>query len=54
MLADMVRMRKIPDLVTPVLEGGGNLNLLFRSPNVLTNNEKEILNKYRYHAMEIT
>jgi len=53
-LADMVRMRKMPDLITPVLEGGGNLNMLFRSPKVLTSNEKEILNKYRYHAAEIT
>lgn len=53
-LADMVRMRKLSDLVTPVLEGGGNLNMLFRSPKVLTENEKSILNKYRYHAMEIT
>ncbi|GAF75875.1 unnamed protein product, partial [marine sediment metagenome] len=33
-IADMVRMRKMPDLITPVLEGGGNLNMLFRSPNV--------------------
>jgi len=53
-LADMVRMRKMPDLITPILEGGGNLNMLFRSPKVLTSNEKEILNKYRYHAAEIT
>jgi len=53
-IADMVRMRKMSDLVTPVLEGGGNLNMLFRSPSVLTKNEKEILNKYRYHAAEIT
>jgi len=28
--------------------------MLFRSPKVLTSNEKEILNKYRYHAAEIT
>lgn len=53
-LADMVRMRKMPDLVTPVLEGGGNLNMLFRSPSVITKNEKEIMNKYRFHAAEIT
>ncbi len=53
-IADMVRMRKIPDLVTPVLEGGGNLNMLFRSPSVITKNEKEIMNKYRYHSAEVT
>ncbi len=53
-IADMVRMRKMPDLVTPILEGGGNLNMLFRSPSVLTKNEKELLNKYRFHAAEIT
>ena len=53
-IADMVRMRKMSDLVTPVLEGGGNLNMLFRSPSVFTANEKAILDKYRYHAGEIT
>lgn len=53
-LADMIRRRSLGDLITPVLEGGGNLNMLFRSPKVLTANEKEILNKYRYHAAEIT
>ncbi len=53
-IVDMVRRRKLSDLVTPVLEGGGNLNMLFRSPKVLTTNEKSIMNKYRYHAMEIT
>ena len=54
LIADMVRRKMLPDLVTPILEGGGNLNLLFRSPHVLTENEKSILNKYRFHAMEIT
>ncbi|HUW44771.1 MAG TPA: hypothetical protein VMW50_03155 [Dehalococcoidia bacterium] len=53
-MADMIRRRTLGDLITPVLEGGGNLNMLFRSPKVLTENEKSILNKYRYHAMEIT
>lgn len=53
-LADMVRRRMLVDLVTPIMEGGGNIGVLFRSPKVLTNNEKEILNKYRYHAAEIT
>jgi len=54
MLADMVRRRMIVDLVTPIMEGGGDVGILFRSPKVLTENEKSILNKYRYHAMEIT
>jgi len=54
MLADMVRRRMLVDLVTPIMEGGGDIGLLFRSPKVLTNNEKEIMNKYRYHAAEIT
>ena len=54
MLADMVRRRMIVDLITPILEGGGDIGVLFRSPKVLTNNEKEILNKYRYHTAEIT
>ena len=53
-LADMVRRKMLPELITPALEGGGNLNLLFRSPMVLTENEKSFLNKYRYHAAEIT
>ena len=54
MLADMVRRRMLVDLITPIMEGGGDIGILFRSPKVLTNNEKEILNKYRYHPAEIT
>ena len=54
MLADMIRRRMLVDLVTPIMEGGGDIGVLFRSPKVLTNNEKEILNKYRYHPAEIT
>jgi len=54
LLADMIRRKMLPELITPILEGGGNLNLLFRSPKVMTENEKSILNKYRYHAAEIT
>ncbi len=54
LLADMIRRKMLPDLITPILEGGGNLNMLFRGPKVMTKNETSILNKYRYHAAEIT
>jgi len=47
----------MPDLITPILESGqgsvGGLSALFRSPRVLTQNEKDILNKYKYYKMEI-
>ena len=54
MLSDMVRRRMFADLMTPIMEAGGDISILFRSPRVLTDNEKSILNKYRYHAAEIT
>jgi len=53
-IGDMVRRRMVVDAITPFLEGGGNINLLFRTPLVMTENERSILNKYRYHAAEIT
>ncbi|GAG32814.1 unnamed protein product, partial [marine sediment metagenome] len=46
-LTEMLRMQRIPDLITPVVEGGGSLGVLFRSPRVLTKNEKDILRRYR-------
>ena len=57
MLREMVRSEMMPDMITPILESGqgsvGGLSALFRSPRVLTANEKDILNKYRLHALEI-
>lgn len=47
-LTEMVRRRMLPDLITPIMEGGGAVHLLFRSPKVLTQNEKEILERYRF------
>ncbi len=47
-LTEMVRSRMLPDLITPILTGEGNVGILFRSPKVLTKNEKEILNRYRF------
>lgn len=54
MLSDMVRRRMFADLMTPIMEAGGDISILFRSPRVLTENERSILNKYRFHAMEVT
>jgi hypothetical protein len=57
MLTEMVRRRLLPDLVTPILERGDAstraMAMLFRSPQVLTNNEKEILHRYMYHEIEV-
>ena len=56
-LREMIRSEMMPDLITPILESGqgsvGGLSALFRSPRVLTQNEKDILNKYKYYKMEI-
>ena len=56
-LNDMVRRRMLPDLVTPILERGDAstraMAMLFRSPRVLTVNEKEILDKYLFQIVEV-
>ena len=56
-LREMIRSEMMPDLITPILESGqgsvGGLSALFRSPRVLTQNEKDILNKYKYYKLEV-
>ena len=52
-LTEMVRKRMLPDLITPILEGGGDVGILFRSPKVLTENEKAILWQYIFHHIEV-
>jgi len=56
-LREMIRSEMMPDLITPILETGqgslGGLSALFRSPRVLTRNEKDILDKYRLYSIEI-
>jgi hypothetical protein len=46
-ITEMLRVQRIPDLITPIIEGGGSLGVLFRSPRVLTKNEKDLLRRYR-------
>ena len=53
MLTEMVRSRMLPDIITPILVGGGDVGALFRSPKVLTKNEKEILNRYRFREYAV-
>jgi len=53
MLTGMIRSRMLPDLITPILTGGGNIGVLFNSPKVLTSNEKEILNRYRFREYAV-
>jgi len=56
-LREMIRSEMMPDLITPILETGqgsvGGLSSLFRSPRVLTKNEKDILDKYRLYSIEV-
>ncbi len=52
-LTEMLRLRRIPDLITPILEGGGNIGILFRSPKVLTKNETIILKRHRILEMVV-
>ena len=56
-LAEMVRRRMIPDIITPVLERGQAsdrvIAMILRTPLVFTQNEREMLNKYRYYSIEV-
>ena len=47
-LTEMIRLRMLPDIITPILEGGGADFAILSSPKVLTQNEKEILDRYRF------
>jgi len=47
-LTEMIRLRMLPDIITPILEGGGSDYAILSSPKVLTKNEKEILDRYRF------
>ena len=53
LLTEMVRSRMLPDLITPILTGGGDVGVLFSSPKVLTQNEKEILDRYRFREYAV-
>ena len=56
-LSEMVRRRMIPDMITPVLERGQAsdrvIAMILRTPLVFTQNERDILNKYRYYSLEV-
>ncbi len=53
LLTGMIRSRMLPDLITPVLTGGGDVGVLFSSPKVLTKNEKEILRQYKFREYAV-
>lgn len=48
LLADMVRRKRMPDVLTPILEAGGDISPLFRHPNVMSKNLKQTLKKYKF------
>jgi len=56
-LTEMIRRRMLPDVVTPVLESGNVservVRLLTRTPLAITRAEKNILDKYRFHNIEV-
>jgi len=52
-VTEIIRRRMLPDLITPVLTGGGDVGVLFSSPKVLTQNEKEILDRYRFREYAV-
>lgn len=56
-LSEMIRRRMVPDIITPVLERGQAsdrvIAMILRTPLVFTENERNILNKYRYYSMEV-
>jgi len=51
-MAEAIRMRMLPDILTTVMEGGGNIAALMRAPKVLTVSEKEVLDRYRFREIE--
>lgn len=53
MLTGMIRSRMLPDLISPILAGGGDVGALFSSPKVLTQNEKEILSRYIFREYAV-
>jgi len=53
-MREAIRTRMVPDLITSVMEGGGRLaEAIMYGPRVLTPNEKEILERYRYREIEV-
>jgi hypothetical protein len=51
-MTEAIRMRMLPDIMTTVMEGSGNISALMRSPKVLTVNEKAVLDRYRFREIE--
>lgn len=52
-LTGMIRSRMLPDIITPILTGGGDVGALFSSPKVLTKSEKEILSRYIFREYAV-
>lgn len=50
-LGEMLRMRNIPDLVKAVMDGSRDVTPLFYNPVILTYNERNILERYRYKEL---
>ena len=51
-MAEAIRMRMLPDLLTTTMEGSGNIAGLMMAPKVLTVSEKEVLDRYRFREIE--
>lgn len=47
-LGEMLRMRNLPDIVKSVMDGSMDVKPLFYNPVILTRNERNILERYRY------
>ena len=53
-LREMIRSRLLPDLVTPILTAErGAVGVLFAHPKILTENEKPILDQYRFYTVSV-
>ena len=50
-LGEMLRMRNLPDLVKSVMDGATSVTPLFYNPVILTRNERDILEKYKYREL---
>ena len=51
-MTEAIRMRMLPDIMTTVMEGSGNIAALSKAPLTLTINEKQVLDRYRFREIE--
>jgi len=52
-LGEMLRMRNLPDIVKSVMDGATSVTPLFYNPVIMTRDERQILERYRYKEVQM-